>query len=692
MLIKHYLIPLIKRQKVLFCCMAFMSALTFSYFVSSTYALENYKISIGNFFNETNYPTAFINTEPTNEASFDCLKSIDGVKDYDVRFSSLFNFKVNDAYNNALLHTYKDDDFSKFAYFGDYVDSSKPGIFIEKQFADVQNLKAGDTVSLGKNGIFCDFTINQIITKPENLHFYALGNIGTDNISYGVIYINHKDLNYLLNSLNIPNFGIDSNEVFIDIDASYEKHKVLDDCYNELLNNVEVLANYLDEDSPSAQLRDELTMQFTGLSETVPFAHLVIMSLIFILFLIQIIKKQSREIGIMLAYGNRKVSIYLLFAAFTFLISFVSIIVGLIMSCFLGPLVYSLYQGNINLPDWSTNIFIGRTLLNAFVVILVGQIACLICALTFKNSSPMDALEKSYQQHRNLGRIVEIVLYRLPTAIRLALSSIVLNLRNFIVVVLGFIASFVIIYSAFSVYFSMQEYINYTYDEQNNYDAQVVSYQNRTEESLNELKECDCITKLQIYDGFSDSVRYGDRIIDTTIIEFPPDNNMLNFKDAYTGEPVQIPNEGIILDKLSADRLNAKPGSYVEILNKKLKVESIVAMYSEQYQIVSASQMQEFKKNKNTYALVNTSSKEKLEEFCAFSKNQLCPIFTSNFKQMEVNFKTSFTMIVDIAVLMAIILGFIVVVTVSKMIMDKQKRTISILRCQGMHLLAVSNY
>lgn len=331
-------------------------------------------------------------------------------------------------------------------------------------------------------------------------------------------------------------------------------------------------------------------------------------------------------------------------------------------------------------------------LFSALIVILVGQFTCLVCALMFKNSSPMDALEKSYQNHRNLGRIVEIALYRLPSAIRLAISSIVLNLRNFIVVILGFVASFVLIYSGFSVYYSTQEYINYTYDVQYNYDAHVVAYQNNTDEALSELKESSCITDIQTYDSFNSTVRYKDRIVDTSIIEFPQDNDMLKLNDAYSGEDVQIPDEGIILDKTTAERLGVKPGCFVQILNNNLRVMSIVAIYTEQFQIVSPSQMKEFKKDKNTYAFVNTTNKEKLKEFCAYSKNLLCPIFTSDFKQMELNFKSSFTLIIDICVLVAIILGFIVVVTVNKMIMEKQKRTISILRCQGMHLLAISNY
>lgn len=351
MLIKQYLFALVKRQKLLFCCMAFMSALTFCFFISSTYALENYKISSENFFNSTNYPSAFINTEPTTEDKFNCLNNIEGVKDFDVRFSSLFNVKTDDNYSHALLHTYKDDDFSKFAYIGDYVDSAGPGIYIEKHFANAQNIKAGDTISLGKNGNYCNFTVNQIILKPENINFLALNDVTTDNISYGVIYLNHKDLDNLLKSLQVFNFGLDSNEVLIDFDENHEKHKVLNDCYTELSNNINVIVNYLDEDSPSRELIDEFTMQFSGLSETVPLAHLVIMSLVFILFLIQIIKKHSREIGILLTSGNRKISIYFLFAAFTFLISLSSIIIGLLMSCFVGPLVYSLYHSALNFPE-----------------------------------------------------------------------------------------------------------------------------------------------------------------------------------------------------------------------------------------------------------------------------------------------------------------------------------------------------
>ena len=698
MLIKYYLPALIKKQKLIYAIMVLMSAVAFSMFVSNNYALDNYKSSMENFFNECHYPSAVITTDVTSSSSFDCLESVDGVNDYDVRFSSVFNFLADDSYYTVLLNTYKEDDFSKFAYMSDYVESDNIGIFVDQLFSDKHNLKVGDTVSLGKNGKFCTCAISQIILKPENLSCNVLGDIPIDNIGYGVIYLNHNDLEQLLNSLQISTLGMDSNQVLIDIDSDYNKEIVLDDCCSVLSKNVNIASSLLDQDTPSSRLKDELNGQFVAVSATIPFVLLVIVSLVFVLFLIQIIKKQSREIGIFLAAGYQKSSIYLLFSTFSFSISLLSIIIGLVLSVFMSDIVYGVFKSALCLPKWTEDLPVRTLLFNSILIIAIGQVACLISALAFRKSTPMDALELPYQNSIKLGRRLEIALYKLPTALRLALSSIVQNLRNFFVVVVGFCASFVLIYSAFSILFSVKEYINFTYEYQNNYDAQVITLQDNSESVFDELKNNENITRMQICDSANADISYSDKTKavkstrTTEIIGFPIDNDMLKFKDAYTGQPVQIPEEGILLDKLTAESLGVKPGSLVEVCDRKLEVVAVTAMYSKQYQVVSVEQMQQLDAEKSKRAYVNISDKKELEELCAFSQKELYPIFTSNFKQMEIDYKTPINILVDIIVIVSILLGFFVVSTVSKMTLEKQKRSISILRCQGMHLIEVSNY
>ena len=698
MLIKYYLFALIKKQKLIYVFMALMSAVAFSLFVANNYALDNYEASMENFFNECHYPSAVITTDFAPSSAFDCLKSVEGVNDYDVRYSSVFNIFVDKSYFTVLLNTYKEDDFSQFANMSDLVERDNPVIFVDQQFADKHHLSIGDTVSLGKNGACCTCTISRSVLMPENLSYNVLGNVNIDNIGYGVIYLNHNDLEPFLNALQISTFGIDSNQVLIDIDPSYDKQTVLDHCSDVLSENVKINSSLIDQDTPSKILKDELNGQFVALSETIPFVLLAIVSLIFVLFLVQIIKKQSKEIGVFLASGYQKTAIYALFSAFTLSISLLSIIIGLGLSVFMSDIVYGVFKSAVCLPKWTENLSPKILLLNSIIIIAIGQLACLISALTFRKSTPMDALELPYQNSIKLGRRLEIALYRIPTAVRLALSSIVQNLRNFIVIVIGFVASFILIYSAFSILFSVKEYINFTYGYQNNYDAQIISLRGDSESVFDGLKENDNITRMQIYDSCTADITYNNKTKgvrftkSTEIIGFPGDNDMLRFKDAYTGQPIQIPEKGIILDEITAENLGVEPGCVVEIGNQKLKVTAIAAMYSTQYLVVSPEQMKQLETEKSKRAVVNVKNKKALEVFCAFSKNELYPIFTSNFKQMEVDFKTPINILVDIIVVVSILLGFFVVCTVSKMTLEKQKRNICILRCQGTHVLEISNY
>lgn len=749
MLIKQYLFTLIKRQKALFITMALMSALSFSMFVGLSYADNNYKISVNNYFNDYKYPSAFITTDYTNNEAFDCLNSIEGLNDFDVRFSSLFNINVNGEYLNVVLSTYKQDDFTKFAYMSDHVSSNEIEILVDQQFAQANNIKAGDTVTLGKKGHFCTCTVSQIVLKPENFCVYALGSTPIDNIGYGAAFIKHEDLERFCDLIEIDNLGLDSNQVLLDINPSYDKQKVLDQCCekllesnntilieeqtqeestikidkellekygvdpdnfsfdidsslynqtiskefdNDILNDFNIVSSLIDDDTPPVILKNEFIMQFSSLSGIIPLAFLLIMSLVFVLFLIQIIKKQAREIGIFLSMGFDKKSIYGLFAIFTLSIGILSIFIGVALSFVIGNVSYSLYKSSVYIPDWTNVYTINKTLISCLIVISAGQLACAISASEFAKSSPMDALDKNYQDYIVLGERIEKIAYRIPTTIRLALNAILQNSRNFIVIVLGFVASFVLTFSSISMRTSMQEYIEYTYEIQRNYDAHVVSILGDFEEIKNELKECEYVTQLQTFNSVNTDVVYKEKSKNITLIDFPNDSDMLQFNDAKTGERISIPERGIILDKLTADAIGAEVGSKILVCDRKLEVAAIVDMYSKQYCVVSTEEMKRIETDKTINAVVNITNKKDFEKFCAFSENELYPIFSSNFKQMEIGFKQAISANVGIAIVISLLLGFVVVCTVSLMTLEKQKRVISILRALGMSLFAVSNY
>lgn len=743
MLIKHYLFPLIKRQRALFFAMALMSALSFSMFVGLSYANNNYQISLDNYFKDYNYPSAVITTDLTTENTFADLKNVVGLQDYDVRFSSLFNINVNGEYINIVLSTYKQDDFTKFAYMSDYVQSDNIEVYIDQQFAEVHNIKEGDTIQIGKKGKFCTCTVSQIVLKPENFCVYALGDVPTDNIGFGAAFIKHEDLGRFLSSIGIDNFDLDSNQVLLKIYPFYDKQTILDNCCKEITKNnntnhtdeneiekekinidellekysidpnevtidiseyvsneetieefdgITILSSLIDEDTPPISLREEMTIQFGALSSLVPLAFLLIMSIVFVLFLIQIITKHAREIGVLLSLGYEKKSIYLLFVAFTFIINITSIVIGIFLSLIIRKEAYILYQSSVHIPAWETEFFLNDILFASLIVIVTGQIACLISAISFKNSSPMDALENNYKNYIVLGKKYERFLYRIPAAIRLAINSILQNFKNFIVVIFGFVASFVLVFSSLSMNASMKEYVDYTYDVQKNYDTQVVSLLGNFDKTIEELKNCEYVTQLQTYNSISVDISHKDKTKECKIIDFPQKNDMIQFNDADTGERLTIPNKGIILDKLTAKALNVKAGDEVRFCNKRFKVIAIANMYSRQFCIINTEEMKHLEVEKTKEVVANITNKEKFEEFCAFSDNELFPVFTSNFKQMEKEFKKAISGSVDIAIVISVALGFVVVCTVSLMTLEKQKRIVSILRSQGMSLFAISNY
>lgn len=693
MLARVYLSTFIKKNKLIFIFMILISSITFGLFAGLTFSTSNNQYSSEKYFQDYNYPNAIIYTDFSKKSSFECLKDVNGIKDYDLRFSSLFNVSTHNQYSYALVNTYEDNDFEKFAFLSNKVVTDNIPAYVDQRYAEKNGIHLGDVIDVGKNGKFAKLNVQQIVLKPETYNIQVFNEIPVDYCSYGAIYISKKDLENFLDCIGLNTYSVDINQVLLSIDDNYDKDKVTKECQEKLeFNNIKVSDYVLDEDTPSYKLNIELIGQTSTIGYSIPFAFLIIMCLVFIMFLIQIIKKESREFGVFLSIGYSKFSIYILIVCFVLVISAVTLFVGAALSVFFGYSSYELFTGSIFLPEWTTIMFWDKFFFSFLMVFAAGQIACILSSLSLRKSYPIDALDKSHSKYITLGQKVEHFLVKIPKVTRLALNSILQNYKNFLIIVWSFVASFAMIFSSFSVYQSMQTYMNYTYNEQQLFDAQILLKSPYSKTIFTNLNNNKFVENLEEHKQIVSNISFNENSVETRILQVDNDQKLSQYKNEYGNDYLEIPSDGIILDKLNSDKLGVKIGDYVTVDNCKLEVKAITPMYIDQFQIVSSNQMNKFSEDKSTIYFLNSNNLNKVKEYCANNEHDLFVTCVDDFKRMQFEYKNPINSLVITVVVVAIILGFIVVCTIGKMSLNQQKRGICILRSQGTHLISISNY
>ena len=150
--------------------------------------------SVNNFIEENNYPDIKIITELEDIEKIKKLNQNE-FKNIEYRLSMSTIINKNKDILSVKLSTYDDKDLKDFYIYksrdnnSDYYD-----IFVERGFANNNNIKLGDTLKVKIGDKFYNFYVSKIISIPEALVSVPVNGIWGEINNYGNIYINRKVL------------------------------------------------------------------------------------------------------------------------------------------------------------------------------------------------------------------------------------------------------------------------------------------------------------------------------------------------------------------------------------------------------------------------------------------------------------------------------------------------------------------
>ena len=339
-----------KTQFISIFLMAFLGVFAFCGVCSEYYGLEQTSDA---FYSDTNLADGWIyNTTITDEA-VDEINNHTTDSERQLVVTSVGNFS-NDP--EITLHFFENNTISKFYVVEgeDFNISDGDGVWLDKRFADAQNLSVGNNISFEVDGIIIEKEIKGIGYSPEYVYEASPTSILPDFKDMGFAYMSYKAF---------PS-QIQYNALLVKFNQSP------DDFKSYLDDNIDYLSFTKQEDHVSvAQFNEEMT-QHKMIGDVFPIVFILVTFLTLLTTMTRIIAHQRTQIGVLKAVGYKDRTIILHFMSYGFWPVLAGSVLGLVTGPIIIPkLFYPSMMSRYSLPEWNPGFDISFVVVAAVMVV-----------------------------------------------------------------------------------------------------------------------------------------------------------------------------------------------------------------------------------------------------------------------------------------------------------------------------------
>lgn len=708
MLFKSMLLGLIKKHKILFFAMTFISALTIGFASGLLSTYFSFEQNTTNYLKEYSYPDIEyeFNKLEEEEKIINLLKNNEGVEKVEASLQAQLGTLRGEAH--LLFRSIDDDSFLKYySYNEEKYNEEYPNIYLNVQFCTNNNLKAGDTilVTLPENPDEAQrCNVSRIVTSPSLTYFDLHHTLPVDKFDYGYCIINKSELKRSAEKF-IPEdirekYINKTNRLIVKVKDNYNKNDVYNKCTNSLKECLK------EDDAKISYSRCYTTInpydsnldQLWNIAFLIPLVFVVITLILISLFMFQIVRNDVREIGILNAIGISKITICGIFVILSITIGILSSLIGLGISAIVGYTFYNLCTSLFNMPFGGFLLNAPSLFISLGVIIAILVLASAATFLIIKKVSPIEVMINKANRYKPLPKSIEKLTKNSSVNTKLTVNTVHKNLSRFILSIFTVSLVYTIVFTALNFRTSINHSINQTYAV-NNFDAQVYKLDDSVDEKtfLDDIKSIDYVKKAESTVAANVSYRNGNKTFSQRMIGLAPDRELFKFTDS-DGNECKIEDDGLIIESEYAKYLNAKIGDTIYINSKiPLKLTAICKLSSIKFGYTSYKTAKKiFTKNDITYidcALVKIRD-QKYQEFThKVQMNIHYDVHTvfinkylgTNFEGFEVVNVASL-----IIIMFAILIALVVTALMGLTILNEQKRKFSIMRTLGFDVSSIS--
>ena len=251
---------------------------------------------------------------------------------------------------------------------------------INKNFADANSLKLGDTIELSFNDKTNSFKIAALVSYPNYVFLFKDGaSTASEAKDFAVIEVSEDHFNYVPYNAIYIKYEEDANKANVEnLIRTKLKQKIF------FFTDREQSVNYVNY--------EQTLLQIDSFSYICP--SILLLMAILLLYIIQRrnVAVERKQIGIMKAIGLTDFSILFMYIKYSFLVSFFGILLAFIASKFLLPPIFDALGNIFDMPNFTYNIYIDLWIISALIILFVCIFSNLLAALSILKLNPAQSM------------------------------------------------------------------------------------------------------------------------------------------------------------------------------------------------------------------------------------------------------------------------------------------------------------
>ena len=535
------------------------------------------------------------------------------------------------------------------------------GILIDPAFAKANNIKIGDNVKIYSK----TFKVSGFVSLPNYIYpLKSESDMLNDPLNFGIAVIRQKDF-------NIINMGSSTYSVkFLGDESTVESRK--EDLKNYLKDHkINIIKWMNSSENPRITFIHSEIDSVNTMSSTLPVAILILTCILTGIVMWRMLKKEAVIIGTMYALGYKRKEILKHYMAFPLLIAIVGGIIGSIIGEKTVKPMLDFYLAYYNMPYVSTSNNLKYVVISIILPIAFLSVFSYFVVRKALKSSPLD-LMKGGKDDGKVGFLeknihLEGFSFETKFKIREQLRSIPRSL----LLLLGITMATMLLLVGFASKSSIDFLLKDTYGSTYKYQYQYL---------FNTLQQGKPVKG----EPFAISSFYleSDNKIKFAVYGMNPEDKYVNLKDKAGN---QLYFDKVIITKPLAEKLKVKPQDTIEVVNvldsKKysIKIDSIAESYIGEFIYMPIDKLNNMLKLPQ-YSYIGIWSDEKLK----IPENQL--MNTASIDDFK-NAFNSMTQVLQLSIgsisFISFMIGIIVIYVVTSMIIEENKKSISLMKVLG---------
>ncbi|NLX89048.1 MAG: FtsX-like permease family protein [Syntrophomonadaceae bacterium] len=551
-----------------FFAMTLVITIGISLYVAMTTTYANLGHAQQRFYNDNNFADHYFHVVQAPEGIAKQIASIPGIEKVTARIQrDVAVIKSDGTRASARLTSYllpldqqvNSVQLEQGRLFEAYPASGGAEALVDPAYLEANQLSFGDSVEIIAEGKQIPLTVVGTAIGPEFV--YAIKDLSTmvpDPQTFGIFMI---PLNQAQEVFNLPG---QVNQILV-VFAPGADHEAIVDEIEDLLSPYGNLASYPRKDQISHWLLESELTSGRIMAKFFPIIFLSIAAGIQIVLLRRMIRLQRSQIGIMKGLGLSNAEVLYHYSSYALAVSLLGALAGSALGLLFSYYLNDIYAMFFNLPKvegyhWQVVLY---SFMLAAAVGLAAGLSASAPIVTINPAESMRSQPPAKSGHNILEKL-PVFWQRLSPLWKISFRSVLRNRFRSAVTVLGVVAAVSLLLISFFMNDAIDYMMNQFYEKEMLYHYMVRFDKPVKSHELLNISRIEGVNRVEPFLEIPVKIHYQGKMVEDAV-SGQASGNLLKKPFDSQGNPMPIPEEGIVLGEITARKLGAEPGDLVTV-------------------------------------------------------------------------------------------------------------------------------